>query len=362
VNGTQAGPALKEFTVTNSNNYECDTWSATIALNTMPSGFGAPFWALAPMVSVQLLASLTDGGALQPLIGGLVDDVTISEDMQTLDISGRDFSAPLIEAISNDKFVNQTSSQVATKLAQRRGLVPQVTATTTQVGRFLADQTGYMAEDISEFRILAYLAQQEGFDFYVKGKMLYFGPPQPDNSPFVVTYSYATGGSPVQANATKIQLKQKKLLAGKTTVQVRSWSYQNKAPTLATWQAVKTQNQPVYGPTAPNPVISRSQTISGDTAETGQFYIVRRSGLTQQQSDALAQKVLADITSNERSVEIDAPAVLNIDARRTLRLTGTRTAFDQDYTIQSVKRTFGWEGTTMSITGKSSSAQSVQRL
>lgn len=357
VNGQQMpGLALKEFTVNNDDYFTADTWQATVALNGLPAGYGAPFWALQPNVTVQFLASLSAGGSLTPVTGGMVDKVDISLDNQAMTISGRDFTAPLIDNISNDKFTNQTSSQVATTLATRRGLIPQVTATTTQVGRFFNAESGYHAEDISEWRLLSFLAQQEGFDLYAKGKTLVFAPPVQDTSPIVVTYSYATQGAAfVRANESTVRLKQQKTLAGDVTVQVRSWQHQTKKAILATWVSQKHANSSTA-------TVSRSSEQSGVNSN-GPFYIIRRSGLTQAQADQLAQKTLADICSHEREVNFSGPAIINIDARRTFTLTGTGTAFDQSYPIKSIERTFSWEqGAEMSLTAKSGSPQEAIKL
>jgi phage protein D len=113
----------------------------------------------------------------------------------------------LIDTLTNDKFINQTASQVATQFAQQAGLVPQVTATTAQIGRYLNQQYGYASQDLSQYRLLSYLAQQEGFDLYVKDKTLVFTGAPPTAAPLSIVYSYGSQGgslSPgvISANAT----------------------------------------------------------------------------------------------------------------------------------------------------------------
>lgn len=356
---------IKKFTVTSSNFFTCDRWSADVALDGTPSGYGAPFWALEANVDVQLMASLTGAGALTTQIGGAVDKIKISLDKQMLTVEGRDYSAPLLDTLMNDKLVNQTSSQVATLLATRNGLVPQVTETATQVGRFLNDNYDFGVEDVSEFRVLSFLAQQEGFDFYMTGKTMVFGPPVPDANPLTVTYTYADPQDPrIQMNAPTLEMMQDKTLAAFVTVQVRSWSYQNKAPIIATWQSQKTQAQLKTSRklAVPSMTFTKAETQGGANAK-GPFYIVRRSGLTQAQADALAKKTLMDITTNERSVEYSGPGILNLTARRMLTLTGTRTAFDQTYEIGEAETEFSWDaGCRMTIHAKASSPQQVRSL
>ena len=357
-------PGIKEFSVTNSNYFTCDTWHATVALDGTPSGYGAPFWALQSYIEVQLLASFTGAGALTQIISGVVDKVEVCLDEQEIKLSGRDFSAPLIDTLTNVKLVNQTSSQIATKFAQDAGLVPQVTATSIEAGRFLNQQTDYAAEDLSQFRLLSYLAQQEGFDLYMKGKTMVFAPQQSTGAPLRVIYTYATPGAPpISANAVRLQLMQDKTLADFVTVEVRSWDYTTKTAIISTWQGQKTQQAPRAGHAAGAPSLSFTKAeTSGSKNGRGPLYIVRRSGLTQQQADQLAQKTLSDITLNERSVLWEGPAILDVDARRMFNLSGTRTAFDQTYEIGEVQRTFSWNSTSMTIHAKASSPQEAVAL
>jgi phage protein D len=365
VNGVQVG-GLKSFTAIGSNYFTCDRWSATIGLQGAPSGYGAAFWSIESGVEVGLMASLASGGGLVPVTGGVCDRVEIKIATQEMIIEGRDYCAALIDHTTNEKFTSQTSSQVATTLATRRNLVPQVTATTTPVGRIVSGQYDHVSDDVSEWRLLSYLAQQEGFNLYCVGRTLVFGPPVVDMNPLVITYQYSDPAEPsIRANAPDFTLMQNKVLAGVVTVQVRSWNYQQGKPVIATWESQKTQKatQPghiAYQNPSPKMTYTRAQKQGGQGVD-GPFYVVRRTGLTQQQADALAQKTLADITNNERSLEVTGlPAILGVDARRTLRLAGTGTAFDQDYEIGEITRTFGWPaGATMDIHAKSSSPQTL---
>jgi len=197
------------------------------------------------------------------------------------------------------------------------------------------------------------------------GKTLAFEPAVPDNSPLVLKYNYATpGNAKLGANAPRISMRQRKLLAGKVTVQVRSWQYQNKQAVLSTWVSEKTLQGPTKSgaPLAPQQVPTRAAAQGGAGAD-GPFYIERRAGLTQQQADQLAQKLLADYSSHEREVNYEGPGILGVTTRRVLRLTGTSTAFDQDYPIRELRRSFDWDrGFTMAITGKSGSPQEAIKL
>ena len=354
VNGQQQG-GLKQFGVSNAGHFNCDKWDATIGLQGCAQGFGASFWALEQTIQVELLASLEDGAELAPVAGGFVDRVSIDMATQVMKIDGRDFTAPLIDNVLNDKFVNQTSSQVATVLAQRRGLVPQVTATKTPIGRFNDSEYNHVSDNCSEYRLLSELAQHEGFDFYAVGKTLFFGPTATDPTPLVLMFKPSSSDSPqVQLNAPNIVLTQNKTLAKGATVQVRSWNYQTGKPIISTWTA-KPKRGGSNGAGSQGVTLTRAQKQGGQGSD-GPFWILKPPGLTQQQADALAQKTLRDYIDHERGVEVtNLPAIIGVDSRRTLRLVGTGTAYDQDYGIRDIRRTFGWDGAVMSITAKSAS-------
>jgi hypothetical protein len=364
INGTQANGGLVSFSVESTNFFTADTWSAEIALSGLPVAFNAAFWESTASIEVQLQASVTAGGALALVVGGFVDEHEIDWEEQTLSIKGRDYTAALVDNLSNDKLTNQTSSQVVTLFAQRRGLTPQVTATTAPIGRYLNGQNDYMAEDTSEWRVLSFLAQQEGFDLYAKGKTLVFAPAAPDPNPLAVKYIAPGQGRLVGGNVASLKTRHKKVLAGNVTVQVRSWDYQAKQPIISTFKSQKTQADPKAsgGPSAPTAKLSRAAQQGGAGAN-GPVYILRRAGLTQAQADDLAQKTLKDFTSHEREVDFTGPGIIGIDPRRTLRLTGTGTAADMDYPIKAISRKFDWDGGfSMTVNAKSGSPDEAIRL
>ena len=52
----------------------------------------------------------------------------------------------------------------------------------------------------------------------------------------------------------------------------------------------------------------------------------------------LAQTRLAELTSHERTIEIEMPGELILTPRQQIQLTGTNTAFDQPYFIEEITR------------------------
>lgn len=102
----------------------------------------------------------------------------------TVQLIGRDYSAPLIDTEYSIAYASQTASQIAGILAAKYGLKPIITPTTVVVDKELVT-------DKKEWEVLQALADQEGFVAYVtKNKELYFGPRQEKDETIVATLYY----------------------------------------------------------------------------------------------------------------------------------------------------------------------------
>ena len=106
----------------------------------------------------------------------------------TVQIIGRDYSAPMIDTEYSVAYAERTSSQIAAMLAQKYGLTPWITKTTVIVEKELQ-------ADKKEWEVLQALADREGFVCYVtKNKELYFGPRQEEDEEVVAELSYHVPG------------------------------------------------------------------------------------------------------------------------------------------------------------------------
>jgi len=106
----------------------------------------------------------------------------------TVQLIGRDYSAPLIDTEYSIAYASQTSSQIAGILAAKYGLVPVITPTTVIVDKELIT-------DKKEWEVLQALADQEGFVAYVtKNKELYFGPRAETDEAIVAQLYYKVPG------------------------------------------------------------------------------------------------------------------------------------------------------------------------
>ena len=121
-------------------------------------------------------------GAAISLIQGEADTVAYDVLNRTVDVEGRDLTARLLDARTQETFSNQTASEIAETLAGRHGLTPNVSATSTLAGRYYSTEhdritLGQFSRATTEWDLLSFLAAREGFDVFVAGQTLTFAPP-----------------------------------------------------------------------------------------------------------------------------------------------------------------------------------------
>lgn len=322
-----------EAEVTANNHFATDRFSARIALGPdFPTV--APFWAAADQILVDVQFSL-DGAGFRSLVQGLVDSVVLDPVTTLVRIEGRDLTAALIETRTQEAFANRTSSEIATLLAQRHGLTPTVTPTTTPVGRYYQNEhdritLNQFSRATTEWDLLVFLARQEGFDVFVQGTALFFQPPQNDADPHVLH----------PADLSDLRLQRSLTLARDIEVTVKSWNSRQKN---AFAQTAKASGRRSPGGSSLGP-------------QRPQRYVLVRPNLTPDQALQLAQRKLAELTQHERVVEAGMPGELTLTPRSQIVLAGTGTDFDQTYFVDAIERTLSPQtGFTQRIRAKNSS-------
>ncbi len=332
VAGTRLG-GIVELEVSSNNLQSPDSFRATLALGALPQSLGLAYWAQASDVSVELFAGFAvDGGTgadatLASLIQGKVDRVEIDPVAAELHLSGRDLSAPLFDNRTSEKFDNQTSSEIATTLAARRGLNPVVTATTTLAGRYYEIETARLTREVVEWDLLSYLAREEAFDLFVRGGSLYFQPPAGEAAAtYAVQYTPAAGGTPAGGNFIDLKLARDLTLAEGVSVTVKSWNAKD----------------------------GTGFALSAPQAGTGGLsYSFVLPGLKPSQALKFASSQYNEITRHERSLAVTLPGDTSLTPQSRLTLEGTGSGFDQSYFITGIERRFSFEGGfTMTVCAK----------
>jgi len=304
-NGIPLAGAM-EADIASHNHDAADRFSARLALDADPAA--AQFWANAGEILADISFSL-NSGAPQSLILGAVDHVEVDPIHRIVRIEGRDLTARLIETRTQESFSNRTASEIATILAARHGLSPAIATTTTPVGRYYQDQHDRIVLDqfsraLTEWDLLVWLANQEGFRVFVRGTTLYF---QPDSAaPRVVPVA--------QADMLELRLNRALTLARNIAVVVKSWNSRQ--------QNAFTQTAHAAG--------------SGEGA--AQKIVLVRPNLSPDQALKLAQSTLAELTRHRMVLNLTMPGDLSLAPGDALALSGTESGFDQIYVVDSIQR------------------------
>ncbi len=350
LNGGQPVPGAISASIESANHYQADTFTTTFALYADPA-YGASWWGtqVPLLLDVQVALALPNEPiSWTSLIIGEVDHVSIHPATGLVDVSGRDLTARLIEAKTQETFKNQTSSQIATTLAGRHALTPVVTATKTLVGRYYEvdhDHTtnNEFGRTTTEWDLLTYLAHIEDFDCFVHGTSLYFQPRVLPTAPaYLLKWTPPADDALMQSNAIDLRLERSLTLAKDIKVIVKSWSskqgrsFEKSATGLGT---------------------KKSKAIPGGTST--QQYVLIRPNLTEDQALKLAQSTLAELTKHERIIHWHSPADLILTPRQMVQLQGTQSDFDQVYYIDTISRHIDFDGGfPMDVTAKNHSVGS----
>jgi phage protein D len=337
-------PGWVSWEVDNNVFRAADTFRVSFAVSELPADRNAAWIAAQSEIDVEIFATEkpSDPANYSPtaadrLIHAQTDDVSLEPAQGTIELSGRDLTARLIDTKTSENFSNQTASQVATTLAGRRGLKPVVTATSTKVGNYYTQDHVDVSQERSEWELLVKLAEYEGFDVFVAGDEFHFQPkPKEGGDHYAVVWVPADDSAAhPNLNTTTLSLSRSLTIAKGVTVEVRSWNAKQKKAFTASWpKAAK--------PTKPGQSNNKTQT-----------YRFTVAGLTQDQADKRAQQLYAQIVQHMVSLTADLPGDSILDCDKTIQVRGTGTAFDQIYFPDSVRRSMSFEeGYRMTVSAK----------
>lgn len=250
-----------------------------------------------------------DGGWTS-LIVGAADTLSFDPVRGEVEVEGRDLSAELIETQASETFANRTSSEIVGIIAARHGLSADVEPTSAPVGRYYQAEhdrvaLGQFARAITEWDLLAFLAGQEGFDLFMQGDTLRFGPPDGDAVPLRVE------------DCLSLELEHELGLAREVAVTVRSWG------TRAGVALEHTAHGPGGGKTGGGKPLR---------------HVLVRPNLDAQQAQRVAERALADLRRHEWTARAAMPGELGLTPRRRVALVGTRTEWDRVYAVTELSR------------------------
>lgn len=279
---------------------------------------------------------------LQQLIIGNVDQVQFDPVRRTVELSGRDYTSLLIDTKTFDRWTNQTASQIATTLAKRHGLTPQVTATKGLVGKIYEIDKIHDRHGSTEWELLTWLASVYDYVVYVQGMTLYFGPkPDPKTAtPYLIQWQNPDQDRGFfQANVLDVSFSRTLTVGKGVVVQVHSFNHKQKAGFSVTYPQGKAKGITPGTAKAPSQVYS---------------YII--ANLSQQDAQQRAMKIYNDIIRHELKMTAQLPADNILMPNVMVQVSGTETQFDSMYYVESVARRMSFDsGYTMSVRGKNHS-------
>lgn len=291
--------------------------------------------------------SLSD---LTLLMTARIDELRLNPATRTINLRGRDLTSLLTDNKSDAKYPNLTASAIATLLAQKVGLTPNVQATQGPVGAFYNADHVQMQRQQTPWTLLTYLAQHEGVQCFVLGRTLYFGEfsAQLSNEPYLIQFNPPTVDAPYgTSNAQELHFTHDLTLTHDITVRVRSFhGYKNAA----------------YSATAKPPKALKHIERGARLVQEIQHYDYTFPGLTQEQCQKKADELLKSISKHELKVHATLPGDVLVYPWTPVAVQGTGTPFDVTYEIARIQRTFDTRGFQMRVEGRTVPAEQTVTL
>lgn len=350
INGTVLD-GFKEMEVTENGFYEADSFRVTFPVDALVAGFTVDELIDAEKLEIDMYEgepanpNRYSAADLDEWVSGEVDDLSFDPINGTVTLSGRDFTSRFIDAKTTEKWQNNTASEIATALANKRGLTPVVTATTQPVGTYYQIDHARVDEARTEWDLLTWLASQtladdgRKFVVYTKGRKLYFQPePKEDDNPYILKIEPPTDerGYPVFDGKTIHFSRSLKVLKD-VVVQVKSWNAKTKTANTASYPRSGTS----------------TNVAAGQSEARKQLYSYTIPGLSTEQALQRAQAIHADIVKHQVALNSVIPNDNAMTTRRVIKVTGTGTKFDQVYFPDSIHRVLSnGGGAVMTVTAK----------
>jgi len=328
-----------------------DTFRIHLISSILPIGMGIEWFSNQSFISAQIYANedpLSPENYLpsdeDSLIYGSVDEISYNPVRGTIELHGRDLTALLIDTKSSDHYVNETSSGIATLLAKKHGLgVKNITATKTKAGVYYQIDHDNVKTDSSDWDLLIFLANMEGFLVYISGKELFFGKQKVEKDVYLLNWdeSNENRAYPI-SNAVELSFSRALHISKGVTVEIHSWNSKQKTGFSA------------YFPKA-SKGIKPGQSVPHTTN-----YRYTVPNLTQEQATKEAVTRYGQIVAHEMTLTAYMPADSILNCEMLLRVQGTNSSFDQDYFPDSVMRSMSThEGYRMNIRAKNTSPDLV---
>jgi phage protein D len=335
INGTPI-TGWEDWEVESNSFYSADSFSVQFAGADLPADRSVKWFSQQRDMYVELFAGFPvdpdnfTANDLKSWIYGQVDTIDYDPVQNVVQVHGRDLSRVFIDAKTTEKWPNKTASEIAELQAKRHGLAASVAKTKTQVGKYYQIDHVSLKDQRTEWDILAYLAQIEGFRVWVRGQTLYFQPgPTPATADrYQLIWTPATNGQPGAGNFENLKLSRTLTVSRGIVVTIHSWDHKHRHGFSVSYPTHAKKLNP-------------GQAKIGSDAQNYQKTI---PNLTQQQALQRARQLYEQIVAHEMKLAAELPADDVLDTMSIIELTGTGTAYDQLYYPESITRRLSFEG------------------
>lgn len=337
VTARRADHLLENFTVTNNRFFSPDTFSMDLAVIEGDPEWGRAVWADSERIEVNIFVGF--GTTEQPsksLIEGRIDDARVDPDEGSVSISGRDYTADLVERRLTEKWPNKTASEIVREIAGIVHMEADVEETEVLAGTFYGREHAQMADETTAWNLITFLAERSDFDAFVQGRTIVFKrPPQPQTaSRWIMRYTPRNANVAIaQAKAPKVIFSKGYTVSRDIDVKVISWGSGKKHS--ITGQARSTR-----------PSRGNGGRFGGTTS-----YVYRIPNLTLEQANQIAAQKAQEITKDLRSFEAsNLPGHPDMDIRTIVVVQGSGDSFDTEYHLDEITRSMSFkDGFTMSL-------------
>jgi phage protein D len=244
---------------------------------------------------------------LTQIMYGYMDtvDITFNENGYQAQLQGRNQVAPFTDYKTTNKYPNLTSSAIVKQLAAQHGLSAVVTPTYTLAGTYSASDHTQLTSDITQWDLITYLAEQEGFIVAVKGNTIYFQPRESilKSNPLVFTYG---------RNLKSLKLSRTPHAGRDLKVYVYSWDPHKKRRIQALAES-------------PTNYVERVPNTATREAYIETYYY---PGLTQEQAQRRADAIYKQLSQTEITGELVTYGIPTFDIYQSIQIKGIGAAID----------------------------------
>lgn len=338
INGQPAG-GLLEFQVDANSTSQADTMSVRLSTHQM----GADWWSRVQAADMDVFVGFPRDSTrystddLTRIVSGRLDDIQLDMLSNEVQIVGRDLTAALIDTKAVLQFTNKSSSYIAESFAREHGLTPKVTQTQRPTGAYYRDLRVSLINAKSQWDVLAFLAEREGFEVFVRGRELHFRPKEEIEKaePFVIAWHPPKGerSHPI-SNAMTVNFRRNLTLA--RTIRVVGIVASSKSRF-----EVYAQRERVF-----NQVISPKLRLQAPP----QQYVYSLPAMPRDEAQKWVNSKLLELSRHEMILTAVLPGDMRLTSRTPILVTGTGTAFDQVYLPNSLVHSYSVEdGYTMRV-------------